>query len=375
MGSLNAKKLLALVLALTLALLTLAGCGGGSSSSAAPAAEASEAAAPAESEAAETESAAGDSTVGTEPYEIEIYTNANGTSTYVLGVALADLINKHSTWLKATALESPGPTETASMLMNDPDMQTKAIGYTITQDALLGLPPFEGPIEDLRVLAGYGLVSNTFMSTSPDITTLQDLDGKRVALGTRPNMPRVDIQEKMFELMDIHPSFEYLTFGDAVTALADGKVDAIIGGGFALSSDAEEWAPNPAMAELMARTEIYYISYEEEYLWAAKEDLGHMLLPGVMTIPAGKYDAEWNEPVTIMADYLCWGCHKNMPDEVVTEVLTIMADHADEFVDYIANGGYISAENMAKLDTPEYIHPAAEAFYESRGVEIVQRPA
>jgi TRAP transporter TAXI family solute receptor len=308
-----------------------------------------------------------------EHYEIEIYTNINGTSTYVLGVALADIINKYSTWLRATAMESPGPNETAMMLINEPTQQTRAIGYLITQDALLGYPPYNGPNEDLRNLAAYGLVCNLYMTTNSELRTLKDLDGKRVALGTRPNIPRVDMQEKIFENLGVKPVYEYLPFNDAVTALSDGKIDALVGGGFAISAAADKWIPNPAMAELLARTKIYYISMEGDSLWRAKTELNHMLLPGVITVPAGKFDANWNQPVTLQADYLCWASHKNMPDDVVTEILTQMADHADEFANYIANGAYISAENMAKMDMPEWVHPAAEAFYKSRGIEINYR--
>jgi TRAP transporter TAXI family solute receptor len=286
---------------------------------------------------------------------------------------LADIINKYSPWLKATAMESPGPNETAMMLINEPEQQTRAIGYLITQDALLGYPPYNGPNEDLRNLAAYGLVCNLYMTTNPELRKLQDLDGKRVALGTRPNIPRVDMQEKIFANLGAKPTYEYLPFNDAVTALSDGKIDALVGGGFAISAAADKWIPNPAMAELLARTKIYYISMEEDSLWKAKTELNHMLLPGVITVPAGLFDPNWDQPVTLQADYLCWACHKNMPDDVVTEILTQMADHAGEFVNYIANGAYVSPENMAKMDMPEWIHPAAAAFYKARGIEVNSR--
>ena len=309
-----------------------------------------------------------------EPYEIEIYTNINGTSTYIQGVALADLINQHSDWLRAMALESPGPSESAMMIINMPAMRTKAIAYVIIQDALLGLPPFSGPYEDFRTFASYGLVSNGYMTNNPDIKTLYDLEGKRVALGTRPNMPRVDIQEEMFKLMGINIRAEYLTFNDAVTALSDRRVDAIIGGGFAYSPNYDVWAPNPSMAELLARNEITFISYEpKEYLIEAKKNLGHDLMPGVLTVPAGKYHSSCDYDLNLMCDYLGWSSHKDMPDEVIQEIMRIMADYSHRFVDYLPNGGYVTPETMAMLDTPEYIHPAAEAFYNERGIPIRPR--
>jgi TRAP transporter TAXI family solute receptor len=306
-------------------------------------------------------------------YMLEIYTFQNGTSTYVQGVALADLINQNSTWLHASAMESPGPNETARLLLSDPEKQTHAIGYVIIQDVLLGLPPFDGPNEDLRGIASYGLVSNCFITNNPSIKTLRDLEGKKVGLGTKPNMPRVDIPLKTFEIMGIDVKSEYLTFGAAVEALVNHKIDALIGGGFARNPDATDWAPNPALAELMARDTINYISFEKKSLLEAKKFLGHELMPGVLTIPAGKYDPEFNKPITLMADYLGWSCHKNLPDRVVKEILRIMMANTSKFADYLPTGAYITPETMAMLDTPEYIHPAAEEFYRENAIPIRQR--
>jgi TRAP-type uncharacterized transport system substrate-binding protein len=39
-----------------------------------------------------------------EPCEITIYTLSVGSTNYLFGVALAELINKHSTWLRARAV-------------------------------------------------------------------------------------------------------------------------------------------------------------------------------------------------------------------------------------------------------------------------------
>jgi len=316
---------------------------------------------------------AGDAGDAQAPKHISIYTNIAGTSTYVLGVALADLINRHSDWLSATALESPGPTETASMLMANPDRWQNAIGYIIIADALIGTPPFTEPIDAFRGIATYGLVSNVYMTNNPDIRTLHDLDGRRVAIGTRPNVPRVDLQMKMFELMGIEPIFEMLTFGDGVTALSDGRVDAVLGGAFAVDGDWERWIPNPALAELLARDTITYISMDEHYLWEAKRALNHMIMPGVTTVPAGLYADDWNEPITIMAHFLTWVSHETFPDETVEEILRVMFEHHAEFGSYMENGFFITPENMAQICIPEAIHPAAERFFTEHGIYIPTR--
>lgn len=308
-----------------------------------------------------------------EKYEIEIYTNAQGGATYVLGVAFADLINKYSTWLTATAMESPGPDQTASMLLTDEEYQKHVMGYMIGIDAILGEPPFSGPNYDLRAMIGYGLVSNTFLTLDENIKTLQDLEGKIVALRTKPNVPAVDIPTKMFEILDIHPNFEYLSFGDSATALADGKVDAILSGGMALNAEATKWTQMAALAEVYARNDVYYVSMDEEALYEAKDALSHSLLPGVMTLAPGTYDPKFDDEVTIMADYLCWYVHKDFPEDVQEEILNIYYEHCDEFAEYKDEGAYCTRENMGKLDTPELISDVAKKFYEEKGIEVNYR--
>lgn len=308
-----------------------------------------------------------------EPYEIEIYTNAQGGATYVLGVAFADLINKYSSWLTATAMESPGPDQTASMVLSDENYQKHVMGYMIGVDAVLGEDPFTSPNYDLRALIGYGLVSNVFLTLDENIKTLQDLDGKKVALRTKPNVPAVDIPTKMFENLGIQPEYEYLSFGDSATALADGKVDAILSGGMSLNDQATKWTQMAALAEVYARNKVYYVSIDSDALFQAKDELNHSLLPGVITCEPKAYDPEFDEEVTVMADYLCWYVHKDFPEDVQEEILNIYYEYCDEFVEYKEEGAYCTQDNMGKVDTPELLSDVAKSFYEEKGIEINYR--
>jgi TRAP transporter TAXI family solute receptor len=379
------KKLVAILLTAVMALSVLGGCGSddGKSDNSSEASETDkkdgEDTAKKDTEKEDAGEESTDSGSGWksdsshEPYEIEIYTNAQGGATYVLGVAFADLINKYSSWLKATAMESPGPDQTASMVLTDESYQKHVMGYMIGVDAVLGEDPFTGPNYDLRCLIGYGLVSNVFITLDENIKTLEDLDGKTVALRTKPNVPAVDIPTKMFEILDIHPKYEYLSFADSATALADGKVDAILSGGMALNAEATEWTQMAALAEVYARNDVYYVSLDEKALFDAKDALGHSLLPGVKTLEPGQYDSKFNDEVTVMADYLCWYVHKDFPEDVQEELLNIYYEHCDEFAEYKDEGAYCTKENMGNIDTPELISDVAKNFYEEKGIKVNYR--
>lgn len=364
------KKIIVLTLVASVLVSMLTGCGAGEKE--ADTTKETETSSKA-SEETKTSESGWKSDADHDPYEIEIYTNAQGGATYILGVALADLINSHSEWLTATAMESPGPDQTASMILTDEYYQQHAMGYMIGVDAILGEDPFEEPNYDLRCMIGYGLVSNVFLTLDENIKTLQDLDGKKVALRAKPNVPCVDIPEKMFEILGISPNYEYLSFGDSATALADGKVDAILSGGMALNADATEWTRMAALAEVYARNDVYYISMDEDALYEAKDAVGHSLLPGVMTLAAGVYDVDFDDTATIMADYLCWYCHKSFPEDVQEEILNIYYEYCDEFVSYKEEGAFCTRENMGNLDTPELISDVAKKFYEDKGIEVNYR--
>jgi TRAP transporter TAXI family solute receptor len=309
------------------------------------------------------------------PLQIEIYTTPNGTSTFIIGVALADLINANSKWLTATALESPGGTETMTLFINDPSVRSHAIGYSIIQDGLIGNKPFNGPYDEMRGLFSYGMAWNVMMTNNNDIKSMKDLDGKVVAVGLPPNMVRYDIPVKTFGLMGIKPKrIERLGFTQSVDALVDKKVDAIFAGGFAVKPDGSQWSSNPALAELLARSSVTYLSWDPEALLAAKKELKHELMPGIRIMPANSSDNKaQTENVYVMSDFMGFTCHKDLPDRVVQEILRIVVDNVDKFVDYLPTGAYITRDTLAMLDTPEYIHPAAKAFYDSVGIKVPSR--
>ena len=64
-------------------------------------------------------------------FNIEIYTYKVGTLTYAMGVALADFINKQSTWLRATAIEATGASVTTRIVATEPAMREKIMGFMV----------------------------------------------------------------------------------------------------------------------------------------------------------------------------------------------------------------------------------------------------
>ena len=68
-----------------------------------------------------------------------------------------------------------------------------------------------------------------------------------------------------------------------------------------------------------------------------------------------------------------WWVYKSMPDDVVTEICSILYAHANEFVTYHASGKGITPKTLAEVAVAEKdFHPAAAAFYKGKGLKVGQ---
>lgn len=358
------KKKIVLAIILSLVMVLSAGCNQSQKSAATTGGGTK----PSESKPADQ----GKSGSGEEPASINIYTFQSGSTTYIFGVTLADLINKNSKWLKATALEAPSPNANTMMLIEDDKQRSKIIGFMNPQEAWAGFPPFKKPYPDVRVIASYGLSANGFVTNNPNIKSLKDLAGKRVALGTNPSAIRVDAPRKAFELMGIkNVKFEYMTFEKGQQALLDKKVDALLSSAIGIDLTADKWAPNASLTQLLAQTKLHFLSYEPGVFDKAVKALGGV--GGVEhTIPAGMIDKSQTEPWIIGADPIEFSADKSMPDRIVYEITRIMAENSSKFKEVHPAGAYITPQNMAKgLGVEEgKIHPGALKYYKEKNISI-----
>ena len=118
------------------------------------------------------------------PYNIEIYSLKMGFSGYVLSFALADLINKKSEWLRASAIETKGTVENMAILVKHPEKQKVWVGYMnpdTRHQARVGMAPFGKPYDETVVLSSSTRACETFVTLDPNIKTFEDFLGKRAA--------------------------------------------------------------------------------------------------------------------------------------------------------------------------------------------------
>lgn len=305
--------------------------------------------------------------------DINIMSNPFGSSGYVLSFALADMINKNSTWLRATCIESKSSTVNVKTLADNPEKRKNTLIYSspyTNLDAARGKPPFNESYDSIRWVGKTIVVGAVLISSSPDIRKPEDMVGKRVALGARGATTDLG-PSAVLDAWGIRDQVKlsYLPWGPGKTAFLDGTVDvhllsAIdIGGG--------KYRPPPAGAEIMASPKpVYFISVDEEVCRKAREKSGYPIYP--MPVPAGALGPKQPDPISMIHMVISWYADLAMDPKVAYEISRIMWENVGQFAEKHATGKGITKDNIHMVPglTEADMHPGVLRFAKEKGLKI-----
>ena len=165
---------------------------------------------------------------------------------YPLGGGIANLVSKYVKDAQATAEATSGSVDNVKLVGGDPAYLSLA-SADVVQEAVKGTGMFEGAPLQVRTIASLypNIIQIVALKTS-GIAAIADLKGKRVATGT-PGSGIEILSNRILEAAGMDPDKDIerakLATGDAVNALRDGKVDAMVFSG---------GVPAPAISDLAA---------------------------------------------------------------------------------------------------------------------------
>lgn len=312
-----------------------------------------------------------------EPYQITVSTIPAGFASYIMGVAMAEQINKNSTWLKATAMEGRGPAEHMKLLVKKPEKRKDYLFFNTTWDiweAKKQIGAYKGfpfNYDEFKFVCLLGIAGNGLCTLDADIKTVHDLVGKRVIFDSGPGKGREITYKGVLEAAGVPTQdlkYQYSTGKASADALRDGLVDVIYSG-HVLKKLPDIYGNSPFQAELVATKPTYFVSFEAPEVNAYKQKTGHPV--ALVKVPPKMLSPHQTEPCGILIKPLAFAAHKDMPDRVVTEILRVAYENAEKFKEYTPMGAVFTKETMASLSVPESAyHPAAVKFYKEKGIKI-----
>ena len=173
------------------------------------------------------------------PFELTISTIPAGFSSYIMGVALAEQINKNSKWLKAIATEGRGPAEHMKTLIRKPEKRKKYLFFNTTWDiweAKKQIGTYAGfpfNYDEFRFVTLLGIAGNGLCTLDADIKSFNDLVGKKAIFdsgrGKGREMAYGGVLKSGGVPMD-KIKFQYASGKAAADNLRDGLVDVVYTG-------------------------------------------------------------------------------------------------------------------------------------------------
>lgn len=315
-------------------------------------------------------------TIGSNAYardqvNIDLLTTGFGTGSYVMGTALEEVSKKNHGWLRINATETPGFIFNLRQIDQDEGARKTTIigtGNGVVGLARTGHKPFKKKHEATpKLIANYYIGTYWLASIKPDIKTVADLAGKKVALGRAAQInwavQAAAVLEQGYDMKD-DVDIQYVGTEDAIAALLDGNVDAAIVGGY--------WDPmkhtmtlSPQTTEFMASgRNINFLSMGDAEIKKAVDSGVAMLSLNLPknTIEGIDYD------LNVISDTVSWAASPEFPEDLAYETTKLIINNIDSFAKFHALGKLMSPDGLIYGWNIEDIHPGAVKAYKEAGI-------
>lgn len=295
-----------------------------------------------------------------ERLRLVVVTGGTGGVFYPYGGGLAKVLSDNVPNCQATAQVTGGSVDNVKLLAaGEAD-----IGFSTIDSAYDGLKgeaayAEDGPQGVALIARLYDSFFHVVASASSGVNSVADLKGKRVSVGSAGSSTE-SIADRVLVAAGLDPKADIgrdnLSVAESAGALADGKVDAFfwIGG-----------LPTAAVKDLAATGQpaLRFIPVAAEL---AKLQESYPGLYSAMTLPANTYTGQTVDvPGMGVANVLVVAA--DAADDRVTAVMTGIFDHLDQVHAIHPEAAKLALDTAyAKLAVP--FHPAADAFFASRGI-------
>jgi TRAP transporter TAXI family solute receptor len=274
----------------------------------------------------------------------------------VYGGGLADVVSDELEGYKATAETTSASVDNIKLI----EQKNSDVAFTLADsaiDAVEGRESFDEPMP-IRALAQiYTNYTQVGTTADKDISSIEDLRGKRVSLGD-PGSGTEVIALRVLEAAGLDPDEDIdrsqLGVDESVNAVRDGSIDAFFWSG---------GLPTGAVTDL-ATTEDLVLVPNAEYAPKLRQQYGEAYQE--TTIPKDTYDGlEEDVPVIGVPNLLV--VHRDMEDDLAQDLTALLFEQKKRLTQVHPEAENLDRERAQNVIPPVKLHPGAEAYFEGGG--------
>lgn len=289
---------------------------------------------------------------------VSVGTASVGGSWYIVGAAMAKVINKHVPGVRATSETTGGTLENLRLVGTK-----KLILGLITTDAAAMSFAGEGPFKDAKytniraMFAGHAIYQHIYTLAASPIKAPPDFKGKRVAMTTLGSTGEV-MADRTLEYFGLKRGVDYkvdfISFAEAAQGMKDGNIDGAV---HLLG------IPAGAVVDLTTTREVRFIPLDEATLKGLKEKYPYYGTS--KPLPAGTYKGQ-DKDVPNLSSLSILATYEGADPDVIYKVSKAILENTAEMKEIHPAGGDWTLQNATEGITIPY-SPGAEKYLKEKG--------
>jgi uncharacterized protein len=290
------------------------------------------------------------------PNSITIGTASQGGTYFIYGNGLASFISENL-GINASGEVTGGPVQNVTLVQTG-DHQLGLVTMGPAYEAWNGESELAPGVEHRDVRALFPMYQTPFQVVvlrSSGITSVADLDGRRVGVGPAGGTPGT-YWPRFFETLGVNANVSFAGASDAAGQLKDGLIDA-----FAFAAG----VPISAFAQLAVENDVVMFGFTEDEQARILE--AHPAM-APFTIEAGVYQGhDYEQPTVALWNFAI--AHQDLPESLAYEITKLVLENNERMMQIHATAEETTLENWDKNTFMPY-HAGAVRYLEEQGITV-----
>ncbi|MCJ8238032.1 TAXI family TRAP transporter solute-binding subunit [Peteryoungia algae] len=290
------------------------------------------------------------------PGSMTIGTASQGGTYFIYGTGLAGLITE-KLGVNTSAEVTGGPVQNATLIETG-DHLMGLVTMGPAYEAWTGNSELAPGVEHKSLRALFPMYQTPFQVValkSSGITSVADLDGKRVSVGPAGGTAAT-YWPRYFESVGVKPEISFSGANDATSQVKDGLIDA-----FAFAAG----VPISAFAQIAAENDVNIFGFNADEQTKILEAMPEL---AAFEVPGGLYEG-FPDPQSTVSLWNFAVANAEMPESLAYEITKLVMESNDRMMQIHATAAETIPANIEKNSFLPF-HPGSVRYFEEKGITI-----